>query len=116
MLTRHRPKTELWLTFLGGDESVLCNKTTLWTVRVVAAASWGALAVDLLAVDILNDPGGRIVQLIAAMAGLGLIVLAVVRPFHEIAEVFYDAGRRDEYRRWMGKQRHPTRGRATWAE
>lgn len=95
---------------------MLCTRKTLWAIRATAAVSWGALAVDLFAVDILNDPGGRLVQLVAAMAGLGLVVVAIVRPFHEIAEVFYDAGRRDEYRRWMGKQRHPSSGRTPWPD
>lgn len=93
---------------------MLCNKKTLYGVRAVAVVTWGALVVDLFAVDILNDPGGRLVQLVAAMAGLALIVIGAVKPFHEIAEVFYDAGRRDERRRWMGKQHHPSSVTTPW--
>lgn len=87
---------------------MLCNKPMLWAVRVTAVVTWGVLVADALpGLDVVGSAEGRLIQLVAAMSAFGLLVLAAMRPFHEIAEVFYDAGRRDERKRWLGKGVHP---------
>lgn len=75
-----------------------------WSVRGVALVAWLVLLADAAVVDVMNAPMGQVVQLAAAMATILCIVCAVIRPMAEIAQTFYDAGRRDERKRWLTSQ------------